>query len=197
MGQTKSVFVYRLIAEETLEERLYRRQVQKQALAASVVDKKDMRGRVYTTKELSIKEDIVSRGAEDMSDKDIRKIDPCLVDVLKDWSLCLSISDHSKLFADSTTELDSSDQQIVQNEMRLKTRDTCRYLLASEDNIEKIKAGDLYFSDGSTLVPPYAPVLEKALETELINGMLEIHPETKPIIFPVTPRENNRALRRK
>lgn len=37
-GQTRSVFVYRLVAAETMEEKIYTRQVQKQALAREVVD---------------------------------------------------------------------------------------------------------------------------------------------------------------
>ena len=41
------------------------------------------------------------------------------------------------------------------------------------NNIEKIDAGDHFFSDGSTLVPPYAPVLEKVLQTILISGILD------------------------
>ena len=59
------------------------------------------------------------------------------------------------------------------------------------NNIEKIDAGDHFFSDGSTLVPPYAPVLEKALQTSLVGGMLESLSDTNPSIsFPVTPRDN-------
>ena len=47
MGQEKEVKVYRLIAEGTLEERIYRLGVQKHALAARILDETDI-NRVYT-----------------------------------------------------------------------------------------------------------------------------------------------------
>lgn len=41
-GQTKPVFAYRLIAKATLEEKIYKRQVNKEGLAARVVDKQQV-----------------------------------------------------------------------------------------------------------------------------------------------------------
>ena len=51
-GQTKETFIYRLLAHGTMEEKIYGRQVTKQALASRVVDSEET-GRVFTSSELS------------------------------------------------------------------------------------------------------------------------------------------------
>jgi hypothetical protein len=50
LGQTRNVFVYRLISAGTMEEKIYKRQVQKQALAARVVDAQ-MPDNIFTAEE--------------------------------------------------------------------------------------------------------------------------------------------------
>jgi transcriptional regulator ATRX len=51
-GQMKETFIYRLLAHGTMEEKIYGRQVTKQALASRVVDSEET-GRVFTSNELS------------------------------------------------------------------------------------------------------------------------------------------------
>lgn len=50
LGQTRNVFVYRLISGGSMEEKIYKRQVQKQALAARVVDAQ-MPDNIFTAEE--------------------------------------------------------------------------------------------------------------------------------------------------
>ena len=51
-GQEKECFVYRLLAHGTMEQKIYGRQVTKQALSSRVVDLEET-GRHFSTEELS------------------------------------------------------------------------------------------------------------------------------------------------
>jgi len=51
IGQTKPVFIYRLVAQGTMEEKVYRRQVQKQGLAQRVLDEQQV-GRFFSSGDL-------------------------------------------------------------------------------------------------------------------------------------------------
>ncbi len=208
MGQTKPVFVYRLIAKDSIEDCLYRVQVYKEGTASSVIDKKDV-APMWTKDNLKWLSDRFGKKKEthvpipfdEMTDKEILRIDPCLVDARAKFEAFnddLYVFDHSKCFnRDHPLKIKPSEQQFVTNDMLLTTRETCRYLIAPDDTFEKIDPGDHFFSDKSTLVPPYAPVFEKALQTSLVDGMLESLSDTKnpSISFPVTPSDDKQFVK--
>lgn len=68
-GQTKQVFVYRLLAAGTMEEKIYHRQVNKNALASRVVDK-EQKDRHFKAQELGNLYDFDPEGIEDTGSGD-------------------------------------------------------------------------------------------------------------------------------
>ena len=164
-------------------------------MSASVIHAKDMH-RVYNKDDLKLRSQCSTYGSnctKEMHINEIVRLDPCLSDAQKSFETIgvgeysLDVSDHSKLFAETTTDVDSVDQQIVMNDMLLMTRDSPRYMFV-EHNIEKIDCGCNFFSDGVTIVPPYTPVFEKSLQPSLIKAILENHCDSNPITrFPVPP----------
>jgi SNF2 family DNA or RNA helicase len=168
MGQTKPVYVYRLIADCTLEGRLYDRQVQKHAMAASILDAKDIH-RMYDKEDLKALNDKRSSLIMNfMSDAEVGAVDPCLVDArtsyeAEDQHEDLTITDHTKQFASKTTELSICEQEKVKNEMALALRETARHLIAPDDNLQIVNSSMLFFQEPfqDVLVQPYVPVIEK------------------------------------
>lgn len=156
LGQDKPVYVYRLIANNTLELCLYDRQVQKSGMAANILDAKDMLRNYF-------KSELRSSGRKEeasvMTLGQLMDVDYCLMDFIAGNQGGIKISDHSSMFADTTTDLQMD--ALTTNDMNRCVRDAPRQLLAPDNSIEVIHPNKLHFSDG-TLVPSYPPVIESA-----------------------------------
>ena len=115
MGQTKQVFVYRLIAEKTLEETIYRMNVKKQNLISRVLDEQEA-VRHYSRDELVQ----YAAGTDDQTALDIVKLtdyDDCLVHLIN-YNCDVSVTNHDELFSqDSADELTDAERCEAQNDM--------------------------------------------------------------------------------
>ena len=125
-GQTKPVYVYRIIGKDTMEENIYKRQITKQAMSQRVIDAKQL-DRHFTCDELAelyqfqpnINNDPLDKyDAERIKDKILRK----LMNECKD--LIVSYREHDSLLIHHDEEnLTEVEQKQAQNEdKRSKTR---------------------------------------------------------------------------
>lgn len=116
IGQTKPVFVYRLIAEGTLEEGIYRMNVKKQNLTSRVLDEQEAL-RIYSRNEVmafmtSTDDEQASLDAQILANND-----PCLLDVIDD----VQITSHDALFShDVVKELTPEERAQTLNDMNSK-----------------------------------------------------------------------------
>jgi transcriptional regulator ATRX len=113
-GQKKPVFVYRLLAYNSMEEKIYKRQVVKSAMAARIVDKIEP-DRVFTEKEhaelFQFEEEVATRQEiSDVLEKSPR--DPVLTAVANIVAdSVLSIRDHEPLLEDKPEEKLTEEEQ--------------------------------------------------------------------------------------
>jgi hypothetical protein len=121
-GQTKPVFVYRLLSAGSMEERIYRLQVKKQSLAARVVDAQ-MPDNHFNEEELLSFEDTDT--AEDLAraEQVLRKgvEDTVLSEFVRHFGadLLTSIEDHGGLLEDKEDEhLTAEEQQQAEEELQ-------------------------------------------------------------------------------
>ena len=125
-GQTKPVYVYRIIGKDTMEENIYKRQITKQAMSQRVIDAKQL-DRHFTYDELAklyqfqpnINNDPLDKyDAERIEDEILRK----LMNEYKD--LIVSYREHDSLLIHRDEEnLTEEEQKQAQNEdKRSKTR---------------------------------------------------------------------------
>jgi SNF2 family DNA or RNA helicase len=157
MGQVKPVTVYRLIAEGTLEERLYRRNIQKHALAARVLEETQF-NRLYT------REDLMR-----FTEADDSSFVPTAVimnhGVLKALSSSYTLYNHDALFLGDDAELSEEEKCRAINDLYGMRATSQRLLEAPDGTVHVIEPGECFFSDGS-LVPSYTP------SYTCISGML-------------------------
>ncbi|KAF0987988.1 hypothetical protein HZS_5374, partial [Henneguya salminicola] len=115
IGQDKTVYVYRLISEGVLEERIYNRQIMKLALSCRVVDKKQIE-RVFTHYELSdlfkvSPTPLQSTKSNNLNNNDSSKY-PGLVEVIRNCypKHIVKYIEHNSLL------VDNPDQQLTEQE---------------------------------------------------------------------------------
>ena len=168
MGQKKGVIVYRLIAANTLEERLYRMQVQKHAMAARVLEEQDIR-RVYNKDDLKRTAANCDDVCPLLANKKVIALDSALFCACKAFEAVgvgsILVSDHAKLFSEDDVDMSEVERARARNEMQLMVRSTPRFLPAPDDSICKVEVGQCFFADhadfADTFVPPYQPYFEK------------------------------------
>ena len=156
MGQEKEVKVYRLIAEGTLEERIYRLGVQKQALAARILDETDI-NRVY------IREDLMSLTEHEECtpvDATVLAKHPVLA-AISSGSLGYVIYCHDALFIGNDASLTEEEEIEVRNDLNGILAQQPRMLIDSEGETQVISVGQMYFKttddEETELVPAYTP----------------------------------------
>ena len=113
MGQSKSVFVYRLIAEGTLEEGIYRMNVKKQNLTSRVLDEQEAL-RIYSRDEVMAFMTSTEDEQAPLDTAFLVQHDPCLLHVCSD----ARITSHDALFSnDAVEELSPEERAQALNDM--------------------------------------------------------------------------------
>lgn len=173
MGQEKPVVVYRLIAEASLEERIYRLGVNKYQLAARVLDDQDV-NRVYSKEDLLTMTDGVEEQVP-MTPVDVKDI--VLQSVMQRAILnssdikSLVVTDHSKLFLDGSTKLSEEETARARNEFNKIIRKSPRTLTTADGTVQIIQPGQYKFNPPyeNEFVPPYIPYFRSDDSTDDLN----------------------------
>ena len=156
MGQEKCTFVYRLVAEGTLEERIYRLNVQKHHLASRVLEEHAVE-RIYT------KHDLMNLTAVDDEVPELTElaVDPVLDEIKYGGGgeMSLRITDHGALFSDESTFLSGDAYDAAQNDMHGIQRTMSRESTNPDGIKELLLSTDYCFEDNS-LAPPHVPFFE-------------------------------------
>lgn len=152
LGQSKAVFVYRLIAEGTLEEGMYRLNVKKQNLTARILDEHEML-RIYNRDD--VMQYVNEEDQESLVQEDIRSRDNVLflamTEAQKDPMLNpVKIKNHDELFSDASVDLPREERAQAVNEFNFENR-----------NGTGITLNECYTAEG-TLVPAKPPVFEQS-----------------------------------
>lgn len=167
MGQEKVTYVYRLIAEGTLEDGMYKMNIQKANVTARCVDEQEAL-RQYS------RDEIMQYGGDDeqpdMTVKQVYFRDPVLgayyIDILSDGNLhgtpCgVTIKDHDAMFSDDaaigTTGIQFDE---ARNDMHALEHETTRRMATDDaDEGEEVKPDQCRLSNGQ-LVAAFPPVIE-------------------------------------
>jgi superfamily II DNA or RNA helicase len=168
MGQSKPTFVYRLVAQGTLEECIYHRGQQKYAIAERVIEDMDA-PRLYTQSELVWGDDALFNFSNCSNDEvlklsDISVSDPVLVPVLINCQKAgkpVSIYKHEASFLEQEVQVASESQLVVLNDfykMKILTEHP-RILQTLDGTSLHIPIADLYFPPpyNDQLVPAFTP----------------------------------------
>lgn len=157
MGQVRPTVVYRIIACNTLEERIYRMNVQKHAMAARIKDDQDSM-RLYTREELKTLTSPMTSIAIPVDIKDIADVGlKALV-----WLVGgVDIYDHDSLFTDFDAQLSPDEINSARHDYHRMLSQNPR-MLYIDDDAEKgqmVQPGQLYFDEphADKLVPAYPP----------------------------------------
>ena len=171
-GQTKPVFIYRLVAtgknNKSIEEKIYLVQVQKNKAASKIIDDQDVK-RVFTAAEL--------KSTESYEEEELKKIPDAVLRNVKN-NFC-SISSHSKLFNetnnDAINDVTTAEEQRAKNEhnrMLLK-RDT-RFVQMPNGSTREIDVAQHFYPETRNLIKPMTPAFilgcKQGVEVELMHA---------------------------
>ena len=161
MGQSKPVFVYRLIAEGTLEEGMYRLNVKKQNLTARILDEHEML-RIFNRDE--VMEFIAEDSQESLELSDIATRDLALFAIAACADALsinpLHIKDHDALFSDDSAEMSTEQHAQAVNDMHAAARQGIRTIIDDDGCELELEIDDCV--SGGKLVPAYPPVFERS-----------------------------------
>ena len=160
MGQTRPTVVYRVVAANTLEERIYRVNVQKHSMAARIKDDQDVL-RLYSREELKTLDAPMSSlatalGTTQIADAALRnlllgggKVNPIVVYA------------HDAFFTDSDAQLSKQDMNMARHEFHRVVAQNPRMLYVDDERqiSQMVEPGQLFFKEpyDDQLVPAYPP----------------------------------------
>ena len=192
MGQEKEVKVYRLIAEGTLEERIYRLGVQKHALAARILEETDI-NRVYT------REDLMSLTEhEECSPVDATVLakNPVLAAISTQGSGALdyTIYCHDALFIGNDASLTDAEEIEALNDLNGILAQQPRMLSDSSGNTQLVSVGQLFFKtdddeNSTELVQAYTPYYSSIDHSQLTITFANMGPS---IFFDIQMRPEDK-----
>jgi SNF2 family DNA or RNA helicase len=158
IGQEKEVTVYRLIAEGTLQERIYRLCVQKHALAARVIQER-ISNRLYG------RDDLMTLTENELCtpvDASVLVKNPVLAAISHNAHLGLTIYCHDSLFNRTHASLTAEQEYEAKNDFYGIMSQHPRMLTNSDGETQLVPVGQMFFftpdgEEGTELVPAYTP----------------------------------------
>lgn len=142
LGQTKQVYIYRFIAEASIEETIYRLAVHKTLSACRILDDRDVE-RHFTRDQLKKFDQFDEVNLETTTDD-------VLNSVLNQFSGCTS---HNVLFAETTAEeLSNAEYADAENQFNIDCSNRKTRQVMLDNVLREVAIGSLYFND--VLLPP-------------------------------------------
>ena len=159
MGQVKSVYCYRLVAADTIEQHIYAMNLRKRTMATRVLDDNDA-ARVYTKEALQEAESIELMGEIDKTD--LLATDTCLFAAVVSSPYVEVRVHESNQTGD--VEMNEAVQNAIANRVAKYKMDKVKHSVTIDDETLLVSASDLFLTlkDGSkVLAPPPKPVILK------------------------------------
>jgi hypothetical protein len=154
-GQTRTVEVYRLIAQGTLEERIYRLCVQKHALASRILEETDI-NRFFTREDLKSLTD--DEKCVPLNTLDIAKSSTLSAFV---QMIGYTIYSHDDLFIGNEARLSQEDELLALNDLNGVLAQQPRNLLDQQGELQTVAVGQMRFKtiddEEGPLVAAYTP----------------------------------------
>lgn len=181
LGQTRPTIVYRLVASNTLEERIYRTNIYKHSMAARIKDDQDVVS-LYSTQELKTQTSgtWVALAPSAIDDPVMRAVQlaPLIMQHI--------VVDHAALLPVETAQLSEEERNSALNDFHRMTMTTPRTLCVDEDDettAQTVPPRAVYFASPheTKLVPPPAPFFERCIES---YGGLQIYAAEPTIVDP-------------
>ena len=153
IGQQKQVFVYRMIAANTMEDHIYKQQIEKFSLFSRIIDDKEIETLVTNTQtQLSLKKINIHEAENDSATV------MCAISNTSNWPL-LEITAHN--FDNAENELSFVDKESAKNDFNVICNKTTRTLEDDTGHLTEVKPGDIFA--GKRLVAPFPPVVSRPM----------------------------------
>lgn len=159
MGQTRPVFVYRLVADDTLEAAVYNLNLHKYMLAARVMDEQDV-NRLYSSTDLS---DTNSCALPVLDMASISASDDVMLAVMGQLGNGYCVTSHTSLFLETDATLSLAEQSDAKDEYNTLIASKPRTLESADGTVHIVLPDQIYFPNGSELVQAHPPSVEKRI----------------------------------